>query len=362
MQFIGNKGRVSLLTGLSLFGICALLACTPPNQSTIHPAERSPAPAQAAPKAQETRISKATNHEPVVDVVAAQATDQDPGHLTARKPSDPEPVERAQVAPSLDAHPHEPTDAEVEELLLAAENGNAGDLLDVIDLQTQEKRPWELSAQGPPSELDYEEQVQSALYQAYAIEPDSKAVGRPNRGHLQNGEPLPANPELYTIRRRNAAYASSHTALQVVTAFRNFRRDTGYQGKILIADISPKKGGKYRMHHSHQTGRDLDILMPLQPGHTQWGKNIDWDTTWALVRAFLETKEVEYVFLDYKIQKHLHAAAQRAGEHPEKLKGLISWPVGIWNKTIIRDSPGHWAHFHVRIKCGPTETRCRSFH
>lgn len=361
MKFLGNNSRVHLLTGLSLFGASALLACSPTHSSTTPPPEPVPvpAPAQPAPKSLDSKTN--TEAPPKQESVVLPAAPREKAPV-----QDPGPL--AQQAPSLEPDIHEPTDAEIEELLLAAENGDA-DLLDVIDLQTQEKRPWELSqsgpvlsAQGPPSELDYEEQVQSALYHAYAIEPDSKAVGRPNRGHLQNGEPLPLNPELYTIRRRNAAYASSHTALQVVTAFRNFRQDTGYQGKILIADISPKEGGKYRMHHSHQTGRDLDILMPLQPGHTQWGKNIDWDTTWALVRAFLETKEVEYVFLDYKIQKHLHAAAQRAGEHPEKLKGLISWPVGIWNKTIIRDSPGHWAHFHVRIKCGPTETRCRSFH
>lgn len=279
------------------------------------------------------------------------------------------PIPPEAPSPAQESSLSQPTDAQVEELLLAAQAGDSEQLLEVIELQAQEERPWEeqgggpvLSAQGPAGQLEYDETVQSALYQAYAIEPDGKAIGRPNRGHLKDGVPLPYEPDLYTIRSKHASYASSHAALQVVTAFRAFRRESGYTGRVIIADVSAKSGGSYRTHHSHQTGRDLDILMPLMPGKKRWGHDIDWDTTWALVRAFLDTKEVEYIFLDYNIQHKLHAAALRAKEHPEKLAGLISWPVGKWNKTIIRDSPGHWAHVHVRIKCGPTETRCRSFH
>lgn len=347
-----NRGRDPLSTPTRrwLLGLVVMSGC-----ATTQPHKNAPAQQLVA-----------TTPRPL----AAPASDPPPS--TEQMPSQavsPEVTKASRFDSPPPASPKEPTAAEVEELLLAAQAGDSEQLLEVIELQAQEERPWEeqsdgpvLSAQGPSDELGYDETVQSALYQAYAIDPDGKAIGRPNRGHLKDGVPLPYEPDLYTIRSKHASYASSHTALQVVTAFRAFRRESGYSGKVIIADISAKSGGSYRTHHSHQTGRDLDILMPLMPGTKRWGHDIDWDTTWALVRAFLETKEVEYIFLDYKIQNKLHAAALRAKEHPDKLASLISWPVGKWNKTIIRDSPGHWAHFHVRIKCGPTETRCRSFH
>ena len=263
----------------------------------------------------------------------------------------------------------EPSPEEIAELLAVAQSGNADDLLAAIEMQQRERLPEiapqrgvNVAGQGPDSILELDATVQQALCSAYSIDPNGEAVGRPNQGELENGVPLPHEPDLYTIRSRHASYASSHTALQVVTAFRNFRERTGYDGEITIGDISPRDGGSYRSHHSHQTGRDLDILMPLQPGTYRWGHNIDWDTTWQLVRSFLETGEVQYIFLDYDIQEQLHAAALRAGEDPRELSGLISWPRGIRAPGVIRNSPGHWAHFHVRIHCGPTETRCRSLH
>lgn len=221
------------------------------------------------------------------------------------------------------------------------------------------------AGQGPgemgASLNDAEQVVEAALLSAYDVEYGGVAQGVPNQGRISSAVPLPENPHLYTIRSKAASFGTSHTMLQIVAAFTEFRDRTGYEGRILIGDISRKDGGKIRSHASHQAGRDIDILMPRLPESRGWGHKVDWDMVWELVASFLRTGEVEHIFLDYDLQKNLHAAAKRSGVSDSELAELIQWPSGARSAGVIRNSPGHWAHVHVRISCGPSEPKCRSY-
>ena len=190
-----------------------------------------------------------------------------------------------------------------------------------------------------------------------------QSVGRPNRGRLQDGVSLPPS-DLYTRKAKTSGlWGSSHTIEQIQRAFAHFRHDSGYTGKVVIGAISRKRGGRFSPHRSHQSGRDVDIRLPLWPGindPTGSPDEIDWLATWALVKALIDTGEIEMIFLDVHRHRYLYEAARAMGETPDSLVDVVPWPrFARDSDPAVRHSPGHDTHIHVRIKCGPDEPRCR---
>jgi LysM repeat protein len=200
-----------------------------------------------------------------------------------------------------------------------------------------------------------------------AMVPDTaQSHGHPNRGKIR-GEPvqLPEIPELYTRRFDRIAHGSSHAIRTIVTAFANFRHDSGYEGEILVGSIARPHGGRFPPHKSHQSGRDVDIRLPMLPWFETTidpgAEEIDWRAVWGLIDAFLATGEVEMIFLDHDLQRPLYYAALSLGATPEELDRIITWPRRDGKgKQVIRHARGHDGHIHVRIKCGDDEPTCRT--
>ena len=196
------------------------------------------------------------------------------------------------------------------------------------------------------------------------IKSGSVSVGTPNRGKIVNSIALPENNSLYTIRKPDESYGSTHTLYNVQLAIANFRQASGYKGEVIIGDISKQGGGRLRPHSSHQSGRDVDIRLPLAnaKGSSDNAEDVDWDATWALLQAIVATGEVQYIFLSTSRQKLLYKAAKRAGASKDLLERMIQYPrKSGTNDGLIRDESGHTAHFHVRFTCAPNETRCESY-
>jgi murein endopeptidase len=197
-----------------------------------------------------------------------------------------------------------------------------------------------------------------------AIKSGSVSVGTPNRGKLVNSIALPENAKLYTVRKPDEAFGSSHTLHNLQLAIANFRQATGYSGEVVIGAISKQGGGRLRPHSSHQSGRDVDVRLPLKnaSGSADNADDVDWDATWALLQAIVATGEVQYIFLSTSRQKLLYKAAKRAGASKDMLERMIQYPRKSGsNDGIVRDESGHTAHFHVRFTCAPNETRCESY-
>ena len=73
--------------------------------------------------------------------------------------------------------------------------------------------------------------------------------------------------------------------------------------------------------------------------------------TWALLRAFLDTQQVVYVFVDYRIQQQLYEHAKAQGVSSRELDELFQYPHGRGRAHgIIRHWPSHQWHFHVRFR------------
>lgn len=201
----------------------------------------------------------------------------------------------------------------------------------------------------------------------FDVPPGARSVGRPNRGRLEAGLLLPESP-LYTRKIPSTGlYGSSHTIEQLQRAFAIFRHDSGYEGPVIIGAISRRRGGRFVPHLSHQSGRDVDIRLPVWPTvppHVSAAHpdEIDWYATWWLVKSFIATGEVATIFLDVSRHRNLYEAARAMGETPESLEPVIKWPRwsgGPRPGPVVRHSEGHDTHIHVRLRCGPDEPRCK---
>jgi murein endopeptidase/LysM repeat protein len=195
-----------------------------------------------------------------------------------------------------------------------------------------------------------------------AVSDGAQSVGSPSRGKIAGAIQLPENPRLYTRRNPTHSYGSTHTIELIQQALAAFRSETGFKREVLICDMSCKYGGRFLPHDSHQSGRDVDIQLPCRPevkeGTVPWDMSqVDWQAAWGLVKALIETDQVQYIFLSRDRQVRLYRAAQEAGESPAFLEKAIQYPrtdrVGI-----VRHDPGHVKHMHVRFQCGKDENRC----
>lgn len=189
-------------------------------------------------------------------------------------------------------------------------------------------------------------------------------IGAPNRGSLLNGVRLP-DSDMVKILDEDKVWGTSHTIEQLQTAIATFRRDSGYAQPLTVSSISLKKGGRFRPHASHRTGRDVDIRLPRKPGQSKGEapSSIDWTMTWALVKALVETGQVEYIFVSWSRQKYLYRAAQSAGATRAELSKIVQYPKKPKERTkaVVRHAPGHTVHLHVRFTCTPGNSRCKSY-
>lgn len=205
--------------------------------------------------------------------------------------------------------------------------------------------------------------IEEPMAELPSIADGAKSVGRPQVGRIRHSVRLPESP-LYVRGRPRWSWGSSHSLRSLTQAVFTFRERTGYRGDIVIGSISRKGGRSFPPHNSHQSGRDVDIRLPLRPGvgakQNPHPNEVDWPAAWALVEALIDTEQVQLILLEEPLQRRLYEAARWAGVSEERLSGLIRWADdGKWSHAIVRHADGHDGHIHVRFRCGPDEPRCK---
>ncbi|MEM9458862.1 MAG: penicillin-insensitive murein endopeptidase [Myxococcota bacterium] len=189
-------------------------------------------------------------------------------------------------------------------------------------------------------------------------------VGRPESGRLINGVQIPAG-EGWRRKVMAASYGTTYAVTNLVAALQQFRETSGAERPLLLGAMSRRHGGPLPGHRSHQTGREIDIRLPLTAEHPAWFPikpwRVDYEVLWALVMALSDTGGVSVIFLDYELQKSLHEAALKLEVEEAVRRRIIQWPQGRGaDKGLVRHADGHERHMQVRFRCGPQETECVS--
>ena len=199
-----------------------------------------------------------------------------------------------------------------------------------------------------------------------------RSEGTPGEGELKDGVTLHAT-DFFDVRCTRHAVASSHTLHQLQTAMVRLREVYNYHGQIVVGDLSKQDGGGYGRHMSHQSGRDVDIWLPIEHGvyrsdaqrcahcGTTWCRpdpiEVDWDAAFRLVQALHDTGAIQNVFLDRALHPALRDAARRAGLSPTDIDRMVQPRAGI--PAVVTHSDNHEHHVHVRFRCGPEDAGCR---
>jgi murein endopeptidase len=127
---------------------------------------------------------------------------------------------------------------------------------------------------------------------------------------------------------------------------------------MVVHDISRRWGGRLRPHRSHRRGTDVDIQLQLSPPSKKYlratPRTLDITATWFIISKLLATRDVVYIFIDYRLQRVLHRHAKASGASRELLEAF-QYPRGRHRRQgIIRHTRGHADHMHVRFKRVPT--------
>ncbi len=195
---------------------------------------------------------------------------------------------------------------------------------------------------------------------------DGRSVswGSANRGRLYNGQALESVPGM-RVRNVSRAYGTERVIRLLEAAAYDVKARWPDAPDLEVGDISYKGGGSMRPHKSHQSGRDADLSF-YHRGNVETGfRVVDEETfdsakNWHIFKTLIDTGEVEYIFVNYNLQKKLFEYATHIGYTPEQLAPILQYPQGKNARTgIIRSARGHDDHWHIRFTCGPQEKHCR---
>ncbi len=178
-----------------------------------------------------------------------------------------------------------------------------------------------------------------------------------DKGRLQAGVQLPPGRH-YVVKWEAGAWGTAKTIRTIQSAVASYKRKLPGGPKVHVGDISKRGGGKFKPHVSHQHGRDVDIGYVLEGKYAHEkrfrsanAKNLDVARTWTLIKAFIDSDEVTYIFMDYRIQKLLYEYAKKRGYSEDTLDELFQYPRGRGRTHgLIRHWRGHVNHFHVRFR------------
>jgi len=170
----------------------------------------------------------------------------------------------------------------------------------------------------------------------------------------------------FSIKRPSTAYGRPWAINLMLRSFCELRRRFPDTDNIVVGDWSGIVGGQLSRHLSHKTGRDVDLSY-FARGRTGLkhfikvnAKTMDIGPSWELVRALLDTRQVEYIFMDWTLQREMYEYALRQGFNRAELDRVFQYPEGRRVRTgIIRWARGHDDHIHVRFRCPKDDPLCR---
>jgi hypothetical protein len=219
----------------------------------------------------------------------------------------------------------------------------------------------QLQSMNPGVDLNVLDPGTQLLVYRYHPALPSMSRGAADRGRLVNGMPMPSGDH-WIVRHASRAWGTNETVSELVRGLTTTADALPGGGRPMVADISRRRGGRFRPHRSHTSGRDVDVTYyrndvvstPIFSRTTRY--TLDHARQWYLFKYWIERDLVTYIFIDNRLQRTLYDFAVQQGESAEMLEEAFGEPRG---RGILRYSPGHDDHFHIRFVCADSDPICR---
>ena len=177
--------------------------------------------------------------------------------------------------------------------------------------------------------------------------------------YLQDGVQLPDLPLFFTRQNPESEWGSAEMIDAIVGATRHMRWLMPDASPVTIGDISHERGGFQSGHVSHRGGIDADVgiystgAQQNLRGFDSLGSNFDVVANWALISAFLDTGNVDFILLDRAHIARLRSYTTKAGLLTEaESEAIFPTDPHPWDRTgIVRHASNHDNHIHVRVLC-----------
>lgn len=202
------------------------------------------------------------------------------------------------------------------------------------------------------------------IYKLGALEVSTSA-GTANSGRLAGGQQLADGPG-YIVRSPSRSWGTASLINILQETIGKTKRKFPKAHEVVIGDLSHPNGGPMHPHKSHQSGRDVDATYYIKGGldgarfKVATPANLDVAPTFALFEELIETGRVEYIFVEYNLQKALYDYGKKKGKSQKWLDEVFQYPRGKGHAAgIIRWSRGHDDHWHLRITCRKDDAACR---
>ncbi|MBV1859154.1 MAG: penicillin-insensitive murein endopeptidase [Nannocystaceae bacterium] len=195
----------------------------------------------------------------------------------------------------------------------------------------------------------------------------TRSLGAPNRGKLEGGVPLPEGDSWRLRQRRVRVYGNKVMVQSLMQAFEAYGAAFIGAPEVRLGDLSNRNGGRLAPHKSHRTGRDVDIgyvLLPGSRGDRYWQRadeqSFDVEKNWFLVKALIETGNVQQIFMSVRLQKLIMPLAERELSPEQMARYFRRANPDPRSPSVIKHWKGHLDHMHVRFRCEEGNTRCVS--
>lgn len=178
----------------------------------------------------------------------------------------------------------------------------------------------------------------------------SATIGAPTRGALFNGVQLAEQPGL-RLRSPHLSWGTETTIRSIERVVAEVRCRYPDTPPLAVGNVSRREGGWLRSHRSHQSGLDVDLGFYYRHGYDWYLEatedNLDRERTWALIDALVAMGNVQYVFVDRRIEAWLEETAVRAGlDEARRVAIFEGTPT---EPAIVLHARGHDDHLHVRF-------------
>ena len=189
------------------------------------------------------------------------------------------------------------------------------------------------------------------------------SVGKTNDGCLIGGARLESNDDLLVLNADNC-WGTPELVELLQAAAHEMRAAYPEAPPLVVGDLSREGGGRLSPHESHQSGRDADVALYATDNKTHkrfldmTRGALDVPKTWSLIQTLLEKGHVQYILMDWEVQKLIYEEISLFVPEQE-LSRIFQYPRPRGARAgVIRHAAGHRDHMHIRIRCPAGDVYC----